>query len=231
MALIGSTIAAGGGSATGANYQASQGAATGAVTPYFSNTTGQYYNSNQERKNASAAYNSASQRAGTMPAGPGSAFTPEMLEGMYQQGLQALTQDESGRQQGIAQSMAARGAAGPNVAAITAPGALAHQRGALAEGNLNAQVQGLNLGNAQYEAQTGRAGEISNAQNQQQALAQNASQFQQTLGNQQSQFGAQLGQGAYQFGINNSSAIRRANGQSPVQSMPGSYANLGGSFM
>lgn len=117
------------------------------------------------------------------PAGmPGNAFSPEMLQGMYQQSLQALTNDESNRQAGIQQSMNARGVAGPNVAAITAPGALAHQRGALGAGNLAAQEAGLNLGLGQYQAQTGR--QSSNNQ---------AAQFGANLANQQSEFGQNLG--------------------------------------
>lgn len=124
---------------------------------------------------------SANPGTGAPAAAPGNAFSPEMLSGMYQQALQASNQDESNRQTGIQQSMNARGVAGPNVAAITAPGSLANRRGALAQGNLAAQTAGLNLGLGQYSAETGR-----------QSTNNQAAQFASGQAQQQGQFNANL---------------------------------------
>lgn len=147
----------------------------GAKPPGFGSSSGSGSGS------GSSASSSGTGGVGTTAPTPGNAFSPEMLSGMYQQALQASQQDESNRQTGIQQSMNARGVAGPNVAAITAPGALANRRGALAQGDLAAQTAGLNLGVGQYSAQTGR-----------QSTNNQAAQFASGQAQQQGQFNANL---------------------------------------
>lgn len=103
-------------------------------------------------------------------AGPGNAFSASDLSGLHTMGMQQLGAADQQRNIGIANASAARGAGGPDIGALTASGNADANRGALAQGDLNAKIQGLNLGLGQYSAFNSAFGNVG----QQQASARDA---------------------------------------------------------
>lgn len=103
-------------------------------------------------------------------AGPGNAFSASDLSGLHTMGMQQLGAADQQRNIGIANASAARGAGGPDIGALTASGNADANRGALAQGDLNAKLQGLNLGLGQYSAFNSAFGNVG----QQQASARDA---------------------------------------------------------
>ena len=98
--------------------------------------------------------------AGSIVGGPGQAFNPAQLQGLYAQGMQALNQNNKATMAGLANSQASRGTAGMSMGSMMA-GRDAADRGALARGNLDAQLQGLNLGLSQYNSKLGAFNSVS----------------------------------------------------------------------
>lgn len=95
--------------------------------------------------------------------GPQNAFNPAQLAALNAQGLQQLRANQSALNAGAGQSAAARGIAGPNFGTLFGGANNAANRGALAQGDLNARLKGLEMGNQQYQS-------FANAANQMGAL-------------------------------------------------------------
>lgn len=90
------------------------------------------------------------QQGGNLNSGPGNAFSPAMLAQMRQASVRDLSTANQQAQAGAANSAAARGLTGPNLSSIFGTQIDAANRAALANSDLNNQVQGLTLGNQQY---------------------------------------------------------------------------------
>lgn len=87
--------------------------------------------------------------------GPGQAFNPGQLASLYAMGMQNLGQQNRNFTAGLAGANAGRGTVGVNPSAMLHSQNASQNRAALAQGNLDAQMQGLNLGVNQYNASAG----------------------------------------------------------------------------
>jgi len=134
----------------------------------------------------------------TVAAGPGSAFSPEQLSGMHGQAMNQLQANTQQAMAGGQMAQTARGAAGPDLATLLGGQTDAANRGALAQGDLQAQMQGLELGNQQYQAATQAMGQMG-------GLAQGYAQ----LGAEERQFDAELNEAMRQFNSAQSDAERQ----------------------
>jgi hypothetical protein len=124
----------------------------------------------------------------SMAAGPGQAFSPEQLSGLHSQGMNQLQANTQQSMAGGQMAQNARGAAGPDLATLLGGQTDAANRGALAQGDLQAQLQGLELGNQQYQAQGQVFGQMG-------GLAQGYAQ----LGEESRQFDSELAEAMRQF--------------------------------
>lgn len=184
---------------------------------------------NNQQKELGAAQSAMLPR---IQAGPGNAFSAQDLSGLHTMGLQQLQSADQQRNIGIANASAARGAGGPDIGALTASGNADANRGALAQGDLNAKVQGLNLGLGQYSAFNSAFGNVG----QQQASARDAygnflqtmrpGQYQDPVAAQQAQFNQQsaLQQGQQHFAQQNQGGSFGGGGQNTLTANPNSYA-------
>lgn len=88
--------------------------------------------------------------SGSLMGGPGQAFTPSQLSGLYAKGAQSTGQNQRNATAGAAMSAAGRGTVGLPMSMLLGPQAQAANRGALASADLDAQMKGLDVGNTQY---------------------------------------------------------------------------------
>lgn len=146
---------------TPATTPATTGAATGGSVPWA-------YAPNP---NAGAINTALQQMLGSFngAAGPQNAFSPAMMEYFKQQALKNLATSNQQAMQGIAQSQAARGIAGPNVASIMGNQLDATRQSALANMQMEAEKAGQTLGLQQYQAQTAQEGMLGGLAGDQQA--------------------------------------------------------------
>lgn len=146
------------------------------------NTTGKYnnfawgqnsiYNSDAPAQGLSGALQQVNSR---LKNGPQNAFSAADLQNMHAMAMNQLQTANQQSQAGIAGANANRGVAGNNVGGLLSQQLGVQQAGALAQGDLNERLQGLQQGVTQYNASnaaSGTLGQQVNSQDQRNAAAQ-----------------------------------------------------------